>query len=183
MRPAVEEAGGTGHRLDLRDRGHSQFTRSTGCGKLGFEFVLKGRDGQPRRNRTKRARAPASRRKNSMLHLILGGAAHRRQTLRDRWVILWSFITLPLSRSRCSQLRPADVRVVYTRPSRPPMVRLAMGEMMPRSELSPTALLQLLLPPQHPRLVPFRLGLGNLSLLLIQDRKAGVCQNVVGIDF
>src|SRR5258708_9140170 len=46
----------------------------------------------------------------------------------------------------------------------------------------PTALLQLLLPPQHPRLVAFRLGLGNHSLLLIQDREAGVRQNVVGID-
>src|ERR1700682_4568595 len=43
-------------------------------------------------------------------------------------------------------------------------------------------LLQLLLPPQHPSLVPFRLGLGNHSLLLIQDREAGVRQNVVGID-
>src|ERR1700687_6406526 len=45
-----------------------------------------------------------------------------------------------------------------------------------------TGFLQLLLPPQHPRLVPFRLSLGNHSLLLIQDREAGVRQNVVGID-
>src|ERR1019366_174361 len=45
------------------------------------------------------------------------------------------------------------------------------------------SLLQLLLPPQHSRLVAFRLGLGNHSLLLIQDREAGVRQNVVGIDF
>src|SRR5258708_24659624 len=43
-------------------------------------------------------------------------------------------------------------------------------------------LLQLLLPPQHPRLVSFRLGLGDHSLLLIQDREAGVRQNVVGVD-
>ena len=46
-----------------------------------------------------------------------------------------------------------------------------------------TALFQLLLPAQHPRLVAFRLGLGNHSLLLIEDREAGVGQNVVGIDF
>src|SRR5882762_11205566 len=43
-------------------------------------------------------------------------------------------------------------------------------------------LLQLLLPAQHPSLVAFRLGLGNHSFLLIQDREAGVRQNIVGID-
>ena len=46
-----------------------------------------------------------------------------------------------------------------------------------------TGFLQLLLPPQHPGLVPFRLGLGDHSLLLIEDGEAGVRQNVVGIDF
>jgi hypothetical protein len=39
----------------------------------------------------------------------------------------------------------------------------------------PIPLLQLLLPPQHPRLIPFRLGLWNHSFLLVQDREAGVC--------
>jgi hypothetical protein len=47
---------------------------------------------------------------------------------------------------------------------------------------SVSALLQLQLPPQHARFVSFRLGLGNHSLFLIEDREAGVRQNVVGID-
>jgi len=48
---------------------------------------------------------------------------------------------------------------------------------------SPASLLQLLLPPQHSRLVPFLLGLGDHSLFLIQDGEAGVRQNIVGINF
>jgi hypothetical protein len=44
------------------------------------------------------------------------------------------------------------------------------------------AFAQLLLPPQHPRLRPFRLRLGNHPFFLIQHRQTGVRQDVVRID-
>src|SRR5437588_3851814 len=67
-------------------------------------------------------------------------------------------------------------------------MRLLSQSFTPTAEIEaspstlPTSLLQLLLPPQHPSLIPLRLSLRNHSLLLIKNRQAGVRQNVVGID-
>ena len=53
-----------------------------------------------------------------------------------------------------------------------------------RRPLATTAsLFQLLLPPQHSRFVAFRFGFRDHSLFLIQDGKAGVGENVVGVNF
>jgi hypothetical protein len=68
-----------------------------------------------------------------------------------------------------------------TQECRVALLRWKPAQIDPRSPQS-LPFFQLLLPPQHPRLVSFRLGLGNHSLLLIQDREAGVRQNVVRID-
>ena len=41
---------------------------------------------------------------------------------------------------------------------------------------------QLLLPSQHARLISFRFGFGDHSFFLVEDREAGVGEDVVGID-
>src|SRR6266852_537234 len=46
-----------------------------------------------------------------------------------------------------------------------------------------TAFFQLLLPSQHACFVPFRFGFGDHALFLIQNGKAGVGEDVVGIEF
>src|SRR5437870_4275633 len=49
--------------------------------------------------------------------------------------------------------------------------------------LLPAPLLQLLLPSQHARFIPFRFGFGDHAFFLIQDGEAGVGENVVGVEF
>src|SRR6266849_634170 len=46
-----------------------------------------------------------------------------------------------------------------------------------------TAFFQLLLPSQHACFVPFRFGFGDHALFLIQNGKAGVGEDVVGVEF
>jgi hypothetical protein len=52
-----------------------------------------------------------------------------------------------------------------------------------RGQKLQAAFLELLLPSQYARLVSLFFGLRNHSFFLIEDRKAGMSQGVIGIDF